>query len=103
MNQIPNPDSWMDVATILLVVAMMSIPSWFAARNHKSLTEVRAQVKNAHTSNLRDDVDRAIAGIESLAHDIRGIRSDLLAEEDRRRRDVRDLETQIGKHRKQED
>ena len=37
MNTIPDPNSWMDVFTILAATAMVAIPSWFAARNHKSI------------------------------------------------------------------
>lgn len=87
----------------LVLIAVAAVPSWFAARNHKSLAEVKDQVKNKHSTNLRDDVDRAIAAIDALAHDVRGLRQDLMAEEDRRRRDVADLENRIGRHRKQED
>jgi hypothetical protein len=43
------------------------------------------QTKNNHPTNLRDDIDRAINAVEALGHDVRGIRTDLAAEEDRRR------------------
>lgn len=101
-----NPDNVLDLVAYawygLVLISIAAVPSYFAARNHKSLTEVKAQVKNAHTTNLRDDVDRAISAIEALAHDVRGLRTDLMTEEERRRRDVADLEQRIGRHRKQE-
>jgi hypothetical protein len=96
MNQIPNPDSWMDVATILLATAMVAVPSWFAARNHKGIEAVKAQVQNAHSTNLRDDVDRAINAVEQLGQDFRGMRKDLAAEENRRRSEVAELERRLS-------
>lgn len=102
-----DPQNWLDfvdhVWIGLIMLAVAAVPSWFAARNHKSLNEVKDQVKNGHTTPLRVDLDKALAAIEDLAHDVRGLRSDLMAEEDRRRRDVAELETRIGRHRKQED
>ena len=97
MTQIPNPDSWMDVVTILAATAMVAIPSWFAHRNHKDLKEVVYQTKNNHNTNLRDDIDRAIRAVEQLGHDVRGIRTDLAAEEDRRRVQVAELEDRLNK------
>jgi hypothetical protein len=95
MNSIPNPDNWMDVFTILAAVLLAAIPSWFAARNHRSLSEVKNQVQNAHKTNLRDDVDRVIAAVDKLSHDFRGMRQDLLAEEDRRRAQILELREEI--------
>lgn len=105
--------SWTDVDNLLdlldhvwigvVMVAVAGIPSYFAARNHKGIKDIKNQVQNGHTeTNLRDDIDRALDAIASLVHDVRGIRADLMAEEDRRRRDVANLEDRIGRHRKQE-
>jgi hypothetical protein len=87
----------MDVVTILAATAMVAIPSWFAHRNHKDLKEVVYQTKNNHNTNLRDDIDRAIRAVEQLGHDVRGIRTDLAAEEDRRRVQVAELEDRLNK------
>jgi hypothetical protein len=87
----------MDVVTILAATAMVAIPSWFAHRNHKDLKEVVYQTKNNHDTNLRDDIDRAIRAVEQLGHDVRGIRTDLAAEEDRRRHQVAELEDRLKK------
>jgi uncharacterized protein (UPF0264 family) len=87
----------MDVVTILAATAMVAIPSWFAHRNHKDLKEVVYQTKNNHDTNLRDDIDRAIRAVEQLGHDVRGIRTDLAAEEDRRRVQVAELEDRLNK------
>lgn len=101
-----NPDNWLDLVAYawygLVVIAIAAVPSYFAARNHQGIKDIKNQVQNGHTEPLRADLDRALEAIASLAHDVRGIRSDLMAEEERRRRDVAELETQIGRHRKQE-
>ena len=87
----------MDVVTILAATAMVAIPSWFAHRNHKDLKRVVYQTENNHHTNLRDDIDRAIRAVEQLGHDVRGIRTDLAAEEDRRRTQVAELEDRLKK------
>jgi hypothetical protein len=92
---------WADVFDHLLLVGgailVALVPSWFAARNHKGILEVKNQVKNAHTTNLRDDLDRAIVAIEDLAHDVRGLRQDLAAEEGRRRQQVAELREDLDR------
>ena len=99
MNDFPNPDSWLDILDHvwvgLVLLGVAAIPSLFAARNHKGIQEVKNQVKNAHTTNLRDDIDRAINAVEALGHDVRGIRTDLAAEEDRRRQQIRELRDDV--------
>ena len=95
MNTVFNPDGWMDVFTILAASALVAIPSWFAARNHKGIEAVKEQVKNAHSTNLRDDVDRAINAVEQLGSDFRGLRQDLATEEARRRSEVAELERRL--------
>lgn len=99
MNQIPNPDSWMDVATILVAVAMMTVPSWFAMKAHKSSEQVRNQVVNGHADAppLRQDLDRAIASIEQLGQEVRGIRQDMIHEEDRRRSHIDELRSEVDR------
>ena len=99
MSDFPNPDSWLDILDHvwvgLVLLGVAAIPSLFAARNHKGIQEVKNQVKNAHTTNLRDDIDRAINAVEALGHDVRGIRTDLAAEEDRRRQQIRELRDDV--------
>lgn len=92
----------------LVLILVTGIPSWFAARNHKGIQEVKDQVKNGHTqTNLRDDLDRVIAAVDDICVDMRGLRQDLALEEDRRRSAVADLYVEIdhrtGRHRRQED
>lgn len=75
MNTIPNPDNWMDVATIVIVALIAAIPSWLAARNHGAIKavaaqneEIRGQVVNGHAEAppLRADIDRLLAAVDSL-------------------------------------
>ena len=99
MTDFPNPNSWLDILDHVWVGFVMlgvaAVPSFFAARNHKGIKEVQNQVKNAHTTNLRDDIDRAINAVEALGHDVRGIRTDLAAEEERRRRSIAELRDDV--------
>ena len=86
-----NPDGWLDAAVILAVALIAVIPSWLAQRNHKLGKATLEQVKNQHSTNLRDDLDRAIHAVEALAHDVRTLRTDLMAEGDHRRRAMNEL------------
>jgi hypothetical protein len=99
MTDFPNPNSWLDILDHVWVGFVMlgvaAVPSFFAARNHKGIKEVQNQVKNAHTTNLRDDIDRAINAVETLGHEVRGIRTDLAAEEDRRRQSIKELRDDV--------
>lgn len=100
MNTIPNPDSWQDVFTIIAVALIAAaVPSWFAHRNHRSLNDIKDQVVNGHDQPMRFDLDRAITSIDSLADDVRSLRRDLMAEEDRRRAQILDIREEL-EHRK---
>lgn len=87
----------------IVLIAVAAVPSWLSYRNHKSIKEVSDSVNNRPTA-LRDDLDRAIAAIESLAHDVQSMRRDLMAEEDHRRIQINDLREELdhrtGKHRR---
>jgi len=100
MTTIPNVDSWMDVITILLAVAMMSVPSWFAIRAHKTSSEVLSQTRNGHSTPMREDLDKALVAIESLANDIRNLRGDVAMEESRRRSQIEDLAGDVDRMRR---
>jgi hypothetical protein len=99
-----NPDNWMDAAVLISLALIAAIPSWLAHRNHQIGKATLEQVRNQHDTNLRDDIDRAIHAVEALAHDVRTLRSDLMAEGDHRRRAVDELYSEIdhrtGKHRR---
>lgn len=111
MNGWYNAENWLDLLDHLLLVcggiAVIAIPSWFAARNHKELkttqqtvAQVRDQVVNGHSDAppLRADIDRVIAVLDRLGNDITAIRRDLADEESRRRDHIAELREEI--HRK---
>lgn len=110
MNGWFNPDSWMDVLDHLLLVlgaiSVAAIPSWFAARNHKEIKDVKNQVVNGHKEPLRFDLDRVLQRLDDLTsfvtevgRGVTGLRSDLADEESRRREGVRELRSDIDRHR----
>lgn len=100
MNTIPDPENLLDVFTILAVAVIAAIPSWLAARNHKTIRDIKNQVVNGHTEPLRSDLDKAIAAIQALANDVTGLRKDLAMEEDRRRTQISDLADDVDRMRR---
>lgn len=103
MNFPASADSWLDVidhALVILGAIVLAVIPVLLHRNGKQLTAVREQVVNQHSSNLRDDVDRAILAIETLSHDVRGLRHDLASEEDRRRQQINELRDDLARRRR---
>lgn len=105
-----NPDGWIDLLSqiflIIGAIAVAVIPSVYAARNHKGIKEVVFQTKNAHGTNLRDDLDRVLARLDELSkfineisRGVSGLRSDLIDEEGRRRESVRELRSDAERNR----
>lgn len=88
-------NDWLDLVANawigLVVVSAAAVPSFLAARNHKSIAAIRDNVQNGHTTPMRQDLDKALAAIEALAHDINGLRQDLAVEETRRRSQISDI------------
>lgn len=104
-----DAQNWLDILDHiwigLVVILAATIPSVMAARNHRSLRDIKDQVVNSHPeTNLRDDLDRAIAAINDLGNEVRGLRSEMLAERANRRAEISDLQDEIahrtGKHRR---
>jgi hypothetical protein len=99
VNWPADAQNWLDVfdhfVVIIGAILLAAIPSVLAHRNHKGIKEVQNQVKNAHTTNLRDDLDRAINAVEALGNDVRGLRQDLVMEEERRRRQIIELRDDV--------
>lgn len=85
----------------LVVIAAAAVPSWLAARNHKTIKGIKEQVVNGHQTPMRADMDdmRTILdlikdGMHELKTDIFDLRRDL-----REERHCRfDLERRFGKH-----
>ncbi|MEU8327301.1 DUF2746 domain-containing protein [Micromonospora sp. NPDC048839] len=75
-------------------VALIGVVVELLRRQHKRLGEVKAhaaaardQVQNSHTTNLRDDIDRVLAGLDQVIEtqrqhgkDIGGLREELRTE-----------------------
>lgn len=95
MNELLNPDSWMDVvayAVISLPATIGAVAGW---RWHKKATsrheeqrsvssQTLEQVSNSHPTNLRDDIDeiRDIArdGFKEIRAEFAAVRSELRTE-----------------------
>ena len=63
---IPDAPWWANAAVLILAVALPSLVSYLATRAKLTTTaqdvrEVKEQVKNSHSSNLRVDLDKASA------------------------------------------
>lgn len=97
-----NPDDWWDVLglliTALALIGAAGVPAWINSRRHKGLSaqlgEVKEQVVNNHTSNLRDDID-------IIHREIRGVREDVaqLRGEVRDEREARiDADNALNEH-----
>ena len=103
-----NPDDWLDLVAYawygLVLIAIAGVPSWFAARNHRGISDIKNQVVNGHKSPMRSDLDLVLQSIDVLSTDIRGLRQDLSEERNTRRTAVADLYTELdhrtGRHRR---
>lgn len=84
----------------IVVILAASAPTYWSHKNSKTLAVVKNQVQNAHSTNLRDDLDRAIAAIEGLAHDVTALRQDLHVERDSRKSQVDDLRNDVDRMRR---
>jgi hypothetical protein len=131
VSEFYNPDSWLDVVGLAVIgcslVGTAAIPAFFANRNHRAIKRVdqktdliQKQVVNGHAENpdspnLRDDLDGIKSVVDDLRHavdrlsrqvgslfaDQRGLRSDVMAQEEMRRLQISDLRDEIGhQHRK---
>lgn len=102
MNTIPNPDNWLDAVVILAATAMVTIPSWLAARNHKVIRQVKDQVVNGHTVPMRADLDVIKADVSGLRDELRGgfasLRADINEERQARRAGDEHLRDEIARH-----
>lgn len=110
MNTIPNPDNWMDVATILLVALIAAVPSWLALRSHKAVRDqagavedIKAQVVNGHEGKpaLRADIDMIREEIAGIRDELRGgfaaLRGDIGEERATRRSEDAAIRDQIAR------
>lgn len=76
MNTIFNPDSWLDVATILATTFMVvALP--LLVKNHQTLGKLDKNVSNGHTTPLRADLDDVRATLNDIRGDLHHLRTDL--------------------------
>lgn len=108
-----DAQNWLDLVDHawygLVLIAVAAVPAYFARKSHEAIQTVNRKtdtivgnVQNGHTEPLRADIDRVIQAVDDLAHDVRSIRTDLAMEEDRRLRDVAELENRIGRHHRED-
>ena len=76
-----DAQNWLDIIDHLwigfVVILTAGIPSWFAARNGRSIKKVTDQVVNGHKTPLRADVDGIRDTLQEIHADVRGVKSDL--------------------------
>ncbi|MFY1620031.1 DUF2746 domain-containing protein [Micromonospora sp. WMMD736] len=68
-------------------LATIAVSQVMQRRQGRHLNQIRDQVANSHETNLRDDVDRVLEGVETLvqgqrqhSREIAGLREDLRVE-----------------------
>lgn len=82
----------------LLTLAVSELRAW---RQNRHLAQIKHQVQNSHETNLRDDVDRVLTGVETLVEgqrrhtkEIAELRDDLRVE----RTERIDVERRLDDH-----
>lgn len=90
MTGLFNPDSWQDVVILafLAVTGLLGtvLPVYLNQKKHgRQLGEIREQVSNDHSTNLRDDIDELVAAVKQAIVDVKDVKVD-----------VRDVKTDIG-------
>lgn len=97
MNFPPDASNWMDVFdhafVVLGAIILAAVPSFFAARNHKSIKQMDRSINNGHTYPLRQDVDEIRDTLNSVRDNVTDIRSELRQE----RKDRLDLDDRFEK------
>ncbi|NDD65779.1 MAG: DUF2746 domain-containing protein [Acidobacteria bacterium] len=76
VNTIFNPDSWLDVLTILATTFMVvALP--LLIRQGQTLGKLDRSVSNGHTRPLRMDVDEVKATLNEIRGDLHHLRTDI--------------------------
>ena len=67
-------ENWLDLVDHLwigiVLIAVAAVPSFMAARNHKSIKKVQDQVVNGHKTPMRDDFDKMALNLNEMRHEI---------------------------------
>jgi hypothetical protein len=68
----------------MITLAVTELRTW---RQNRQISQIKHQVQNSHETNLRDDVDRVLAGVETLvegqrqhSQEISGLREEVRTE-----------------------
>ena len=77
VQTIPNPDSWLDVFTIISVTLLVVVPSWLAARNQRTLKTLDKSISNGHTTPIREDLDHVRSTLGHIRGDLHSMRTEL--------------------------
>ncbi|AER48742.1 hypothetical protein SEA_EXPLOSIONERVOSA_32 [Mycobacterium phage ExplosioNervosa] len=82
MQGLFNPDSNWEVFMLCFVAACpvlaVVLPVWLTQRAHgKKLGDIKEQVANSHSTNLRDDIDRVLASVATLAEGLGDVKTDV--------------------------
>ncbi|UJD20870.1 minor tail protein [Mycobacterium phage Zimmer] len=90
MNGMFNPDTPWEVALLGFVAfcGLLStvLPVYLAQRKHgKQIGEIKEQVSNDHSTNLRDDIDELVMAVRQAISDVKDVKGD-----------VRDVKSDIG-------
>jgi hypothetical protein len=79
------------IAAAIIAAASGIATTALTVRQHREVVMVRAQVKNSHTTNLREDVDKVLDKLDAVIdgqtrHDseIAGLRADMRVERQER-------------------
>ncbi|MEU8133228.1 DUF2746 domain-containing protein [Streptodolium elevatio] len=80
----PNVQVALVSAGGMIAVALVGVVVEFLRRQSSTLGEVREQVSNTHSTNLRDDVDRVLRGLDQVlegqaehGREIAGLRAEI--------------------------
>lgn len=89
MIEMFNPDTPLEVALLAFLggcsLLAAAAPAWVAYAKHgKALGDIKDQVQNDHSTNLRDDIDMLAGLIRGVAKDISVVREELLTERQER-------------------
>ena len=67
----------MDVLTIIVVTAMIAVPSWLTLRNHKTIQKMDRSISNGHVNPLRMDLDEVRDTLQQIRADLHAVKSEL--------------------------
>ncbi|QGJ90179.1 membrane protein [Mycobacterium phage SheaKeira] len=82
MTGLFNPDNNWEVALLAFIALCgmggIVLPVWLTQRTHgKKLGDIKEQVANSHSTNLRDDIDRVIAAVAAVTETVGDVKFQL--------------------------